>query len=400
MHVQTPEPAVSVTELTEQLKVYVGTAFSHVLVVGEISSFTAHRSGHWYFSIKDERSVLNCVMFRGDNSKVRQPPAVGDQVVVGGGLDIYAPQGRYNLIARTVRPVGAGAHQRELEALKRRLLEEGLFDPARKRPLPALPRYIGVTTSPTGAAIRDITQVLEQRFPGRHILLAPCRVQGVGSAAEVERALASLVADGRAEVIIVGRGGGSQEDLAAFNDEQLARAIAACPIPVVSAVGHEVDISISDLVADVRAATPSHAAELVVPQRDGLVGLVNELDERLLAAMRRGLRRRRERLSSIALIHPQRRIDEARLRLDELLDRLSVVGRHDHERRAQDLGRLAGRLDALSPLSVLERGYSVVIKDGQIIRTVSDLGPGDSVRLRLSDGEAQAEIAQVQPGSS
>jgi exodeoxyribonuclease VII large subunit len=400
MHASMTDSALSVTDLTEQLKAHVASSFSQVPVFGEVSSFTAHRSGHWYFSIKDDRSVLNCVMFRGDNARVRVRPEMGDQLLVVGGIDIYAPQGRYNLIARSVRPLGAGAQQRELEALKQQLQDEGLFDPAKKRPLPLLPRTIGVATSPTGAAIRDITEVLDRRFPGLHIVLAPCRVQGTGSAAEVTDALARLVADGRAELIIVGRGGGSPEDLAAFNDEHLARAIAACPIPVVSAVGHEVDVSIADLVADLRAATPSHAAELVVPERDGLIALVDELSDRLMAGMLRCMRQRRERLDGVVLTHPRRRIDEARLRLDDLGDRLLLAGGRAHEGRRTALAGLAGRLQALSPLAVLDRGYSVVSKNGSVVRGASGLAIGDAVHLRLADGEAEAEVRRVQPASS
>jgi exodeoxyribonuclease VII large subunit len=396
MQVPITEDALSVTDLTHELKDYVGTVFGQVQVFGEVSSFTAHRSGHWYFSIKDPRSVLNCVMFRGDNARVRQQPAIGDEVLVGGSLDIYAPQGRYNLIARSVRPLGAGAQQQALEALKRRLQEEGLFDPARKRPLPGLPGTIGVATSPTGAAIRDITRVIEQRFPGRHIVLAPCRVQGVGAAAEVIAAMDRLIAHGGAEVIIVGRGGGSQEDLAAFNDEALARAIVACPIPVVSAVGHEVDVSIADLVADVRAATPSHGAELVVPERDGLVALVDELSERLISAMNRGMHARRAQLAKVVLTHPKRRIEDARLRLDELMDRLVQAGDRDQKRQANRLAKLAGELGALSPLAVLERGYSVVNNTEGVVHTVTGLSAGDTVRIRMRDGTAEAEITGVQ----
>ncbi len=386
------EGVLTVSALTEALKAHVGTAFGHLQVQGEISNFTAHRSGHWYFGIKDQGAVLNCVMFRSDNAQVGWRPEPGTQVVLSGGIDIYPPQGRYNLIARRMAKMGEGDQRAALEALKRKLMAEGLFDPERRRPLPALPRAVGVATSPTGAALRDIQQVLQRRFPGLHLILAPCRVQGEGSAVEIAQALQRLIEDGRAEVIIVGRGGGSPEDLAAFNDEALARAIAASPVPIVSAVGHEIDVSISDLVADLRAATPSHAAELVVPEQEGLAMLVDELSERLAAAVLRGLQQRRARLEAITLTHPQRRIDEARLRLDECMDRLVLGGRHGLERRRSALAGLGGRLHALSPLGVLDRGFAVVSKEGQLVRTVSSLGPGDAVDIRLSDGAVRAEI--------
>ena len=386
------DATLTVTALTEALKAHVGMAFSHLRVQGEISNFTAHRSGHWYLGLKDQGAVLNCVMFRSDNAGVGFRPEPGAEVVLSGGLDIYAPQGRYNLIARRMERVGEGDHRARLEALKKKLMDEGLFDPERRRPLPPLPRVVGVATSPTGAAIRDIQQVLYRRFPGLHLILAPCRVQGDGSAAEVAAALQRLIDDGRSEVIIIGRGGGSPEDLAAFNDEALARAIAASPVPVVSAVGHEIDVSISDLVADLRAATPSHAAELVVPERDGLVLLVDELSERLVTAALRGMRHRQERLDAITLTHPRHRIEEARLRLDECMDRLVLGGRHGLERRRARLGGLAGQLNALSPLGVLDRGFAVVSKDGQLVRTVGGVASGDTVDIRLVDGEVSAEI--------
>jgi exodeoxyribonuclease VII large subunit len=384
--------ALSVSALTEALKAHVGRAFGQIQVQGELSNFTAHRSGHWYFGIKDSNAVLNCVMFRGDNSRVGWMPEPGEQVVLTGGIDIYAPQGRYNLIARRMQRLGEGDQRAALEALKKKLMSEGLFAPERKRPLPPLPRAVGVATSPTGAALRDIQQVLQHRFPGLHLILAPCRVQGEGSAAEVQAAVQRLVDDGRAQVIIFGRGGGSPEDLAAFNDEALARAIADCPVPTVSAVGHEIDVSITDLVADVRAATPSHAAELVVPEREGLSMLVDELSDRLVAGALRGLGLRQERLDAVSLVHPQRRIDEARLRLDGCMDRLVIGGRHTVARHRAGIAGTAGRLHALSPLAVLDRGYAVMSKAGQIVRATGEVQAGDAVQVRLADGTVDAEI--------
>jgi len=376
------------------LKAHVGEFFGEVSVCGEISNFTAHRSGHWYFAIKDEGAVINCAMFRGNNARCRFQPQTGDKVIVTGGMDVYAPQGRLNLIVRTMAEDGAGDLQRQLEERKRKLSAEGLFDPSRKQELPALPQCIGVATSPTGAAFQDILKVLSRRFPGRHVLLSPCKVQGDGSAATVVDAIDRLVADGRAEVIIFGRGGGSPEDLMAFNDEALARAVAACPIPTVSAVGHEVDVSISDLVADVRAATPSHAAELVVPERDGIQAYVDELNERLLAGIRRGVENRRERIERITLRSPEQRIADGRLRLDEVSDRLfrTTDARMNQERNR--LKHLSGRLDAMSPLRVLERGYVVVQGDSGAITTAGALETGQTVGLRFHDGQRSATVVE------
>lgn len=387
-----PTP-ISVSALAEQLKSHVGEFFGHVTVVGEISNFTAHRSGHWYFAIKDNNAVINCVMFRGNNARCRVRPGPGDRVVITGGLDVYAPQGRLSLICRTLQPDGAGDLAARLEALKRSLAAEGLFDPERKRPLPPMPHCIGVATSPTGAAFQDILKVLRRRFPGRHVLLAPCKVQGEGSAASVVEALQRLQDDGRAEVIIFGRGGGSPEDLMAFNDEALARAVAACPIPTVSAVGHEVDVSICDLVADVRAATPSHAAELVVPERDGLQAYVDELEGRLAMGMRRAVDRRRERLQHVRLRDPRQRITDGRLRLDDLTDRLIAGAKTGVANQRNAIQQLAGRLDAMSPLKVLERGYTVVTDGTRAITHAKDVSAGDAVRIRFQDGERGAVIA-------
>ena len=388
-----PNP-VSVSALANLLKTHVGEFFGEVHVCGEISNFTAHRSGHWYFAIKDQNAVINCAMFRGNNARCRFQPRTGDKVVVVGGMDVYAPQGRLNLIVRSMTEDGAGDLQRQLEELKKKLSAEGLFDPGRKQPLPSLPQTIGVATSPTGAAFQDILKVLSRRFPGRHILLSPCKVQGDGSAATVIEAIDRLVADGRSDVIIFGRGGGSPEDLMAFNDEQLARAIAACPIPTVSAVGHEVDVSISDLVADVRAATPSHAAELVVPERDAIQAYVDELTERLVTSMLRGIEQRRQRLSHIRLRTPAQRIADGRLRLDEMSDRLFRVA---DARLVQDRNRLAhlsGRLDAMSPLRVLERGYVVVQGEEGAVTSADALNAGDAVQLRFHDGRKSAVIEE------
>lgn len=386
---------ISVSELTRQLKDVVTGTFAEIYVQGEISTFTPHRSGHWYFTIKDAGASLSCVMFRGWNQHLRWQPRLGDEVVLAGQLDIYAPHGKYNCLVRRLARAGEGDLQRQLEELKAKLAGEGLFAPERKRPLPSLPRAIGVATSASGAAFHDIIKVLDRRFPSIPVILAPCKVQGEGAAAEVVQALQLLVAHGQAEVIIVGRGGGSQEDLMAFNDEALARAIAACPVPVVSAVGHEVDVSIADLVADVRAATPSHAAELVVPERDALLAYVHELDARMLQALRRDLARRREMLRRIRLRHPGNRVAEARIRCDELSARLHQAALRDLERRQRRLGHAAGRLDALSPLRVLERGYAVALHEGRAVRDAETLSPGDPLELRLHRGRVDVEVRAV-----
>lgn len=386
---------LSVTEFTRVFKSFAERQFGDVSIEGEVSYFTPHRSGHWYFAVKDAGAVLNCVMFRGNNATLRWTPEVGERVVVHGGLDIYAPQGKYNLLVRRMDRAGEGDLQKRIEELKRKLQAEGLMDPGRKRRLPDFPRGIGVATSPTGAAFQDVLKVLSRRFPSIPVYLAPCRVQGEGSAEEIAAAVRLLGRHGKADVLIVGRGGGSQEDLAAFNEEIVARAIAASPIPVVSAVGHEVDFSIADLVADVRAATPSHAAELVVPDRETLRQLVADRRARMVKLLQRDLQRRRLALDRLKPRDPRRRITDARQRCDELETRLAEAGRRYVERRKRLLESRADRLQALSPLAVLGRGYALALKDGRAVRSAEELAAGDSLEIRLHQGAATTRVEAV-----
>lgn len=391
-------------------------------VEGEISQMTRHRSGHWYFTLRDRSASVSCVMFRGTNQFVRQPPVVGETVVVTGTLDFYAPQGRLSFLARKMQRAGEGDLAARLEALKKKLHAEGLFAEERKRSLPALPRAIGIATSPTGAALRDILSVLEQRFPGLPVYLAPCRVQGAAAPMEIAAAVARLNEDGRSDVLIVGRGGGSAEDLAAFNDEGVARAIAASRIPVVSAVGHEIDVSIADLVADRRAATPSHAAEIIVPERDGLLLHLDALDEQLRRALQRRLEQSRSHLAALRLRHPaealrvqQQRLDAAASRLRPALNSI-VSQRHQALSRAgqtlapavrRTLGRRQATLDArahqlssLGPHRVLERGYAIVLSEDRAVTEAASLHPDSRVRLVLHSGEADAVVTAVRPPGS
>lgn len=393
-------PTLTVSDLTRIIQETLAAGVGPVVVEGEVSQFMAHRSGHWYFTLKDEGAVLNAVMFRGNNQGMRWMPAVGDQVTVSGELDVYAPQGKYNLLARRMERAGQGDQQRRFEELKRRLQAEGLFDPARKRPLPVIPLAIGVATSPTGAAFQDILRVLSRRFPGLTLYLSACRVQGEGAADEIAAAVDRLGRHGKSSVIIVGRGGGSVEDLAAFNEEVVVRAIARCPIPVVSAVGHEVDVSLADLVADLRAATPSHAAELVVPDKAELLLRLDELDHRLRLAMERGLRARRDRLKRLVLRGPGQRIADGQRRLAELRQRLHLAGRRAVERSRRRLEAGRGRLFALSPLAVLGRGYAVVLKEGRAVSGGGELQPGDAVHLRFFEGAAEATITAASTPSA
>ena len=386
-------PVFAVSELTATLKELLGTGFGAIRVRGEVGSFTPHRSGHWYFTLKDAGAVLNCVMFRGSNRFVDFQPRIGDALEVFGGLDVYGPYGRYNLVARSLQKAGRGDLHARFEALKKKLAAEGLFDVERKRPLPSLPRGIGIATSTSGAAIRDMTRVLGDRFPGIPIYLAGCRVQGAGAALEIAAALDLLAADGRSDVLLVGRGGGAYEDLWAFNEEPVIRAIARCPLPVISAVGHESDVTLADLVADVRAATPSHAAELVVPERAAVIAAVNDALTRLIRATSLQTERRRAALHAAVLKDPRRRINDARLRCDQLADQLTVAARrYLQTQRRHRLGRASDALDALSPLRVLDRGYAIVHFNSGVLRDAAEVSPGDPLEIRLGTGQIAAQV--------
>ena len=392
---------LSVSDLAHELQQILAMELGALQVRGEISRFTAARSGHWYLTLKDDQAVIDCAMFRGQNRYVRVRPKVGDLVVVSGHLDLYAPRGQLSFIVRRLKMSGEGDLQQRIEALKRKLAAEGLMDPSRKRRLPPLPRAIGVATSPTGAAFQDILRITGERFPSVPILLSPCRVQGREAPREVCQALRRIVEDGRADVIIVGRGGGSAEDLMAFNHESVARTIADMPVPVVSAVGHETDISIADLVADVRAATPSHAAELVVPDRDGLLLAVDDLGDRMRGSMARLVMRARERLELLRIPPPPVALVRARQSLAMASDRLvdSMLAQVEHRRATLDT--LGGRLHALSPQRVLERGYAMVrAPDGRVLSSVSDAEPGQAVRIEVVDGAWEARIEGVHPSGT
>jgi exodeoxyribonuclease VII large subunit len=433
---------LSVSQLSQQLAQVMEEKFPAVWVEGEISNFKVYASGHAYFTLKDETAQLRCVLFRTRIRRVRFEPRDGLHVMAFGAIEVYAQRGDYSLVVELLEPKGVGALQLAFEQLKERLQAEGLFDPARKRPLPRFPRKIGIVTSPSGAAIRDMLRVIGRRFGDIHIVLAPARVQGEGAAAEIAQGVRELNALGGVDVIIVGRGGGSLEDLWAFNDEMLARTIAASKIPVISAVGHEVDFTIADFVADVRAATPSNAAELVVKEKRAVVDALADLGGRLRRVMARALLAQRERLARTAgrrvLTDPgrplrelQRRLDDARGRLRQAA--LTTLARREHrlELAARDLrslspvaralngrraltnlearlergihGRLdrarhrfgaeAGRLDSLSPLAVLRRGYSLTrTGDGRIVRTWRDVVAGDDVRVLLHEGSLDCRV--------
>lgn len=430
----------TVSELTRRIAGLLTATFDDVEVEGEVSGYKVHSSGHWYFSLKDGDAVVACVMFRNDNQRMRRQPREGERLIARGGVDVYPPRGTYSFVVRQLTAAGKGELQRKLDELRARLHAEGLFDPRRKRRLPEVPRAIGIATSPTGAAFADIVRVVRQRYPTMTIFLAPCRVQGEGAAAEIARAVQLLNEHGKSDVLIVGRGGGSAEDLWAFNEEIVVRAVVESRIPVVSAVGHEIDTALSDFAADVRAATPSHAAEMCTPVRAELAAAVAGLEQRLRLAMNRRLSHLRDRVSRVRLLHPRQRLERGRLRLDELEERLreaslryllarrarlTSASRHldlltpalvvqrsrlrttNLERRLRDagarilpqrrdrLGAAARHLEALSPLAVLVRGYAIAAKDGVALTDAAALTPGDTIEVRLAKGAIEATVTTV-----
>ncbi len=388
----------TVSQLTRLVRFTLEDMFSSVWVEGEISDFTHHSSGHMYFNLKDGDSALQCVMFKRENMRLRFRPEAGQKVLLHGRVSIYVPRGQYQLVVDSMEPKGLGQLQLAFEQLKAKLLKEGLFDEARKRPLPFLPLSIGVVTSPTGAVIRDMMHVWERRFFKVRIVLAPVQVQGPSAAPEIVRAIADLNALGDIDVIVVARGGGSLEDLWAFNEESVARAIAASEIPVVSAVGHEVDYTIADFAADRRAPTPSAAAEILLPRLEDLEASLRETGARLARALEREVDDRRETLERLkgsrVFQRPESLFEELQQAVDDLADALHAAAERSSSDRQKELRYLLGKLEALSPQKCLERGYSILFDaaSGGIIKSTRQLRSSKRIRVRVADGEVQTRV--------
>ena len=389
----------TVTEVNRSVKEMLEDFLPPLWVTGEVANWTAHRSGHRYFTLKDGQSQIRCVMWRSEARRLPIDPDDGMNVRAFGGLTLYEVRGEYQLVVRQLEAQDAdGLWRLAFEKLRRKIDGEGLLDPARKRPLPRFPASVGIVTSATGAALRDILTVLRRRAPWTHVVLRSCRVQGDGAAAEVAEAIRVLAGSGRVEVLIVGRGGGSIEDLWSFNEEVVARAIADCPLPVISAVGHEIDVTIADLVADHRAATPSAAAEAAVPDGAALRDALRPLLVRLARALRGAVDRRGRRIedAGVSLERGVRgRLLPLRQRTLTYEEGLGRAVSHRIERSRQALRAAAGRLEALSPLAVLGRGYAVALGGGgRVLRRVTDFTPGDPFTLRLADGRVECETRE------
>jgi exodeoxyribonuclease VII large subunit len=435
---------LTVSQLTAEIKTLLERSFDHVWVEGEISNLRLPGSGHLYFTLKDDKAQIRAVMFRLQNRLLKFVPKDGLQVVGCGRVTVYEPRGDYQLVLDYLEPKGLGALQLAFEQLKEKLAAEGLFDPARKRPIPHLPQRIGVVTSPTGAAIRDILRIIDRRFANVHVLLCPVRVQGQGAAQEIARGIQALNELPDVDVMIVGRGGGSLEDLWAFNEEIVARAIFSSRVPVISAVGHEVDFTIADFVADLRASTPSAAAELVVRNKielaqnlrnleralqqsfRGMLDLqqerfgsllerladprrrlsdqrirLDDLSARLTYSLQQGLRRRQDRFrlhqGGLLLLNPAKRLEEYSQKFAQVMRRLSVSVQQEIRISRQKVEGVMGKLFTLSPLAVLERGYSItrVLPSREIVRRADDLKENSLVNVKVHRGEFTARVEEI-----
>lgn len=371
-----------------------------VFVQGEISNFTNHyKTGHFYMTIKDEFSSIKAVMFKTANMRLKFMPENSMNVIIRGRVSVFERDGQYQLYIDDMQPDGTGSFSLAFEQLKNKLAKEGLFDAEKKKPIPAYPARVGVVTSPTGAAIRDIINVISRRFPMTELILCPVAVQGDYAAPQIKAAIELFNAEKAADVLIVGRGGGSVEELWAFNEEMVARAVAASEIPVISAVGHETDFTICDFAADLRAPTPSAAAELAVPdsfqQREMFYGAIRRMNSAM--ADRLGNERAVLELHKAALkrLSPQNYIDNLRVRCDRAAMEMDSVVRHEMTVKSKNLSELCAKLDAMSPLKILARGYSVASKEGRIISDINSVAAGDKINVRVSGGEMECEVTGV-----
>jgi exodeoxyribonuclease VII large subunit len=431
----------TVSELAQGMRDVLGDHFTNIWLAGEISGTRVPSSGHYYFTMKDESAQIQCVCYKMTARYLKFKPADGVAVLARGRVDVYDARGQVQFLVEAIEPQGFGALQLAFEQVKKKLEAEGLFAPERKRPLPALPERIGIVTSPTGAVIQDVLQILERRCPGRHVRLFPVQVQGDAAASQITAGIRHFSESGWADVVIVARGGGSLEDLWAFNEEQVARAIAACSVPVVSAVGHETDFTIADFVADLRAPTPSAAAELVARSRAGMIDSLEGNESKLRQAVRLTFALLARRLHAVA-IEPTRlhrvvgrrmqRVDDLEYRLKDLmrenletrrrtveqtsarLQKLDVrlkfaEARHklqafearlrekirlDLTRRRTQLGPIEAHLIQLSPLKILERGYAIVEHNGEIVKSPENAPVGSKVKIRLAQGELAAKVTR------
>lgn len=393
----------TVADLTRSIKENLEGAFPAIWVEGEISNYKLYPSGHRYFSLKDEEAVLRCTIWRGVGQYLNFEPEDGIKVHAFGNLSVYEKRGEYQLNVTRLLPVGRGALEIAFRKLKEKLFEEGIFDKEHKKPMPEFPQKIGIVTSPAGAAIQDMLKIFRRRFPPVELYLYPAQVQGGTAKAEIAEGIRAFNEWGEVDVIIIGRGGGSLEDLWAFNEEEVARAIYASKIPVVSAVGHEIDFTIADFAADLRAPTPSAAAEMVVPDKEELEGVVNGLKERITGLFAHQLAQSQSRLDGIlggyGLRKPADLVNQKSQFVDELSRRAALALENRFENIRLELKSTSQKLQSLSPRGVLSRGYSIVrrLPDKQVVRGYKEVKPGEGVELVFSSGGAEAEVIRTAP---
>jgi exodeoxyribonuclease VII large subunit len=391
----------SVSQLNRAARQSLERDFGVVWVQGELSNLSLPASGHWYFTLKDQQAQVRCAMFRARNALLGFQPHAGQQVLARGRISLYEPRGDYQLIVEHLEDDGLGALQREFERLKQKLAAEGLFATDSKRSLPRLPRRIGIITSTSGAALRDILQVLRRRFASANVLIYPTSVQGANAVPEILTALQLASTRREVDVLILSRGGGSIEDLWAFNDEQVARAIRACPIPVITGIGHEIDFTIADFAADVRAPTPSAAAEMAAPDTRAFLETLERSAQRLCRAIQRELQQFQALLNSaktqLRLAHPGNRLMQQTQRLDELDLRMRAAVQQRLLAAQHRLSLAMRTLHTVSPLATLGRGFAVICKlpQGEVITQTSRLSSGDEVLAKLADGEFEAQVIRV-----
>jgi len=391
----------TVSELTRNIRETLEKGFGAVWVEGEVANFVSHQSGHMYFSIRDEGGVLSSVLFRRVNASLKFEIKNGMKVLCFGKISVYDKRGQYQLIVEGIEPKGAGALQVAFEQLKEKLAKEGLFDKERKRPIPYLPQRVGIITSPTGAAIRDILNVAGRRFSNLEIIIAPAKVQGEGAKEEIKEAIELLNALRTPEVIVLTRGGGSLEDLWPFNEETVARAIRDSQIPIMSAIGHEIDWTISDFVSDFRAATPSAAAELLIPKKEDLVSNLARFSERMKLALSSKVEFLNETLARLAqsyiLREPLNMIAQHEQEIDDILEEIMFKGKNMLKLKEEPFKNLAGKLEVLNPLGILNRGYSVTMRerDKKIIKSSSELKRKEIIRTKLAKGEVLSRVEDI-----
>ena len=399
---ETNEKFFTVSEITREIRTSLEHKFSNIGVLGEISNVRKPGSGHVYLTLKDKNSQLQAVVFRNTASRIKFELKDGMEVISFGSVTVYEPRGQYHLIINRIEPKGVGALQLAFQQLKEKLEKEGLFDHAHKKEIPFIPKKIGIVTSPTGAAIKDILNIIDRRFANVEVLIYPVKVQGEGAAQEIAEAITELNNYSDIDVIISGRGGGSLEDLWAFNEEIVARSIYNSKIPVISAVGHEIDLTIADLVADKRALTPSEAGELVVPRKDLLIEKTEKFKARLLQSLTGKLRFSKEKLDRIAnsyvIRQPFDRLNRWQQSLDEFAQRLNLNITHALNTEREKLSGIAGKLESLSPLNVLKRGYTITTRqeDNKSLRDIKNLSKGDKIKTNLSKGSIISEILSIE----